>query len=283
MKHRGLPFGARGATQLVAMVALWCSLAFAADLKGAPDQASLRLDPRYDERPELAIVIDDLGLDWRRFRNVMAIDAPLTLSFLPYGRDAQAMLDVAAEAHETLLHLPMQPYGDLDAGPDQVTPGRDARVRQQTSTNLAKLVGYDGVNNHMGSRVTADRRAMRAVLRTLSNQDLFFLDSRTTTRSVSADVAQLVGASVVEATLFIDGDAGRGGEREVLRQLRLAVRIAERDGHAIVIGHPYPTTIAAVRRWLETEDAQSVRLVTVGDLVPRKETIDPAPLSALRF
>ncbi|MEO1656726.1 MAG: divergent polysaccharide deacetylase family protein [Pseudomonadota bacterium] len=228
-------------------------------------------------------MIDDLGLDWGRFQAVMAIDAPLTLSFLPYGREAQAMLNAAKDEHETLLHLPMQPYGDLNAGPDQVTPGRGEHVRQQTRTNLEKLEGYDGVNNHMGSRVTANRRAMRSVLGVLKEEDLFFLDSRTTTRSVSADVAPTVGATVIEANLFIDGDAGRGGEPAVLRQLTLGAKLAARDGQAILIGHPYPTTIAAVNRWLTSEDASTVRLVTVSALLP---TPDPQPVESrptLRF
>jgi len=265
------------------MVAVWCSAALAGDLKAPQGEASLRLEPLYDERPELAIVIDDLGLDWARFRSVMAIDAPLTLSFLPYGKDAQAMLDAANVEHETLLHLPMQPFGHLDAGPDQVKPGRDSRVRAQTLTNLAKLEGYNGVNNHMGSRVTANRKAMRSVLKALVEEDLFFLDSRTTTRTVSADVAPMVGATVVEATLFIDGDKGRGGEREVLRQLNLGVRIAERDGQAILIGHPYAATLSALETWLESDEAKSVRLVRVSSFIAPQAKEDPEPLRSLRF
>ena len=177
----------------------------------------------------------------------------------------------------------MQPFGDLDAGPDQVKPGRDSRVRAQTLANLAKLEGYNGVNNHMGSRVTANRRAMRSVLKTLAEEELFFLDSRTTSRTVSADVAPMVGATVVEATLFIDGDKGRGGEREVLRQLSLGVRIAERNGQAILIGHPYAATLSALETWLESDEAKTVRLVRVSSFVKPSTREDPEPLRSLRF
>ncbi|MEO1043055.1 MAG: divergent polysaccharide deacetylase family protein [Pseudomonadota bacterium] len=255
----------------------------AGDLKAPTVDAPARLTPRFDERAQLAIVIDDLGLDWQRFHKVMAIEAPLTLSFLPYGKDAQEMLDLAAGQHEVLLHLPMQPYGTLNAGPDQVTPGSDASIKRQMRSNLAKLTGYDGVNNHMGSRVTADRQAMRSVLGILQEQDLFFLDSRTTTRSVSADIAPMVGARVVENAHFIDGDAGRGGKREALRQLRLGAQIAKRDGSAIIIGHPYPMTLAALESWLKSDEAKSVKLVTVSAMVPKSEKAASRQGTSLRF
>ncbi|MEM6913832.1 MAG: divergent polysaccharide deacetylase family protein, partial [Pseudomonadota bacterium] len=266
------------------LLAVWCcSSALAGDLKAPAAEAPARLAPRYDERALLAIVIDDMGLDWARFRAVMAIDAPLTLSFLPYGKDAQAMLDIAADQHDVLLHLPMQPFGDLDAGPDQVTLGKDAAVRRQVNNNLEKLTGYHGVNNHMGSRVTADRQTMRSVLDVLNDKGLFFLDSRTSTRSVSSDVAPLVGARVIENAHFIDGEAGRGGKREALRQLTLGAQVAKRDGSAVVIGHPYPMTIAALEAWLQTDEAKSIKLVKLSTLLPESEQVSEQSPSTLRF
>lgn len=253
--------------------------AAASELRGT---LPLRLEAKPDQRPRMAVVIDDLGLDWRRFEASNGLPIPLTLAILPYGIEAQAMADAAASHHEVILHMPMEPYRrKADAGPDMVRPGDDAAVRRAVMANLAKLGGYRGVSNHTGSRTTASRSAMRIVLGELAGRNLYFLDNKTTPQSVAAGLAAETGASVIEADLFLDGDFGRGGSRHATQQLDRAARIARERGYAIVIGHPYPTTLAALERWTADHsvdfDFVRVRDIVAAGSLPAVARGSPAP------
>ncbi|MEE4212448.1 MAG: divergent polysaccharide deacetylase family protein [Parvularcula sp.] len=238
-----------------------------------------RLSPRPDPRPVIAIVIDDLGLDWGRFESVNAMEVPMTLAILPYGSDAQAMIDRVSPRHEVMLHLPMAAERETaPMGPDAVPIGPEDAVRDALLRNLTKISGYSGVNNHTGSRTTSDEAAMAIVLEELRERDLYFLDSRTSPQSVAARVGQSQGAKVIEGTLFLDGDFGRGGEAHVRAQLEQLETTAKRDGFAIGIGHPYPSTIAVLKTWAP-EARTRLRFVTTAELAARTANEDPVHIS----
>ncbi|MFC3302966.1 divergent polysaccharide deacetylase family protein [Parvularcula lutaonensis] len=234
-------------------------------------RAPMRLAAVRDERPKVAIVIDDVGLDWRRFQAVNRLPMPVTIGFLPYGPDAQAMLDSKDPRHDAILHLPMEPHRRKeDAGPDMVPTGAPDAVRAALHANLAKLTGFSGVNNHTGSKTTADETAMRIVLSELEARGLYFLDSMTTPRTKAKRVSATTGATVIEGDLFLDGDFGKGGEKHVRRQLRRLEKIAEKHGEVIAIGHPYPATISVLNEWA-LERGADLQFVRAKDLAAEVE------------
>lgn len=217
-------------------------------------------------RPRIAIVIDDLGLSQAAFARVNALPGPLTLAFLPYGEDAQAMLDAVRSVHEPILHLPTEPVARTeDAGPDMLRVGSAPAIRRALAANLAKLSGFEGVNNHTGSRFTSDPAAMRVLLGELDARGLYFLDSVTAPRPVSARLAAANGYRVAARDVFLDDDYD-GGAAAVRAQLAEVERIARAEGQAIAIGHPYKATAAALGPWLVTAQARGFELVTVGQL-----------------
>jgi len=248
---------------------LWQENAPVAGVLEANPSPSARADvlaPQQDTRPEVAIVIDDLGLDWERFQAVNRLPVPVTLAFLPYGTDAQAMLDTADGRHSTILHMPMEPKRRKHhAGPGMVKAGKPAAIRNAVHAQLNQLSGYRGVNNHTGSAITENKSAMATVLATLQGEGLYFLDSKTTPDSRAAEAGAPFGALVLEADLFLDGDFGRGGRAHVQRQLKLLEATARRNGSAIGIGHPYPTTIAALNDWA-AEKRLALHFVTTDEL-----------------
>ncbi|MFO0997196.1 MAG: divergent polysaccharide deacetylase family protein [Alphaproteobacteria bacterium] len=222
-------------------------------------------------RPMIAIVIDDVGVDRRRSERALALPAPLTMAFLPYARD---LPHLAAEArsrgHELLVHVPMEPLGgDKDAGPE---PLRDAlsaeEMRRRLDWMLARFDSYVGINNHMGSRLTQDPRAMRIVLEDLRERGLLFLDSRTTAETVGAKLGRELGLPVVERDVFLDNDERADRVREKLKETE---RVAEKKGHAIAIGHPHDGTIEALGAWLPDAQARGFVLVPVSAIALEEE------------
>src|SRR4029077_3480607 len=121
-----------------------------------------------------------------------------------------------------------------------------------------------GVNNHQGSRATADPALMQALMPALRQRGLFFVDSRTTAATVAYDTAEHDGVRAASRKVFLDDTPTR---EAILAQLDLAARDARRDGWSIAIGHPHPATIAALREGVPRLEARGIRLVFASDVV----------------
>lgn len=217
--------------------------------------------------PMLAIVIDDWGYAWEAADDFLALDVPLNVAVIPHlPHSRRHAEEAAARGHRVLLHLPMEPQSpDWDLGEGAVTTAMAGpEIRAEVLRALDAVPGVRAVNNHMGSKATADPAVMRAVLEALKERDLFFLDSRTTADSVAVQVARELGVPVLENDRFIDPDYDPERIRE---RLLSAARIAEERGWAIVIGHVRPETYEGVVRALPELSARGVRLVHLDEIL----------------
>jgi polysaccharide deacetylase 2 family uncharacterized protein YibQ len=121
-----------------------------------------------------------------------------------------------------------------------------------------------GVNNHQGSRATADPALMAALMPELRRRGLFFVDSRTLASTVAYSTAKRLGVRAASRKVFLDDSENR---EAILQQLELAAHDAEREGFAIAIGHPRPDTIAVLALDLPRLASRGIRLVFVSDVV----------------
>ena len=222
--------------------------------------------PVRPARARLAVVIDDWGYGWRAADAFFALDAPLTVAvipFLPHSRE-QA-LKARRRGFEVLVHLPMEPEDPaLDPGPHAITTRLSSEeIRRRVEEAIDAVPGAVGVSNHMGSRATADPRVMEAVLEAVRRRGLFFLDSRTTPRSVVGAVAARMGMPWARNDLFLDGDRS---VPYVRARLLLAAHRALETGQAVAIGHVQPATAAALALVLPELRREGIRLVPVSEL-----------------
>ncbi|MBI5970110.1 MAG: divergent polysaccharide deacetylase family protein [Deltaproteobacteria bacterium] len=214
--------------------------------------------------PMLAIVIDDMGRDMLTLDALFDVGVPINVAVLPHlRRSRETAVSVHKAGWDVLLHLPMEPKGS-----DKNDPGRGAlwtgmtpdEVRAQMSLDLDTVPFAVGVNNHMGSKFTEDEPLMKDVLLDIKKRRLFFLDSRTSANSVAGRIAAEMGVPSVDRNVFLDN------ERDVVSikaRIAEAVRVAKKKGFSVVIGHPYPETIAALKQTLagiNNKDARIVRL-----------------------
>ena len=194
----------------------------------------------YD-KPLLAIVIDDLGR-YKNTKKLIAYDTPLTLSFLPYAPSLKKQIQAAKDnGHEVMTHMPMEPFSKK--------PSERFMIKQKHSAakilkNLKAAVdafehNHVGVNNHMGSRITSDAKAMKIILEEVKSRGLFFLDSKTTPKTVVEAVAKTVDIPYIGRDVFLDDEHDT---KSPLYRLRQAVRLAKKRGSAVVIGHPFTKT-----------------------------------------
>lgn len=199
-------------------------------------------------RPRVALIIDDIGYDRPLAEKLIALDAPLTFAVLPHSPHQKALARLAdARGREILLHLPMEPreYPAVDPGPGALlaamTP--DALL-EELERDLRAVPFARGVNNHMGSRLTADADRMNQVFSVLKRRGLFFVDSRTSEESTCRSAARLFQVPFAQRDVFLDH---RPEPEFIRRQLAALVRLARSRGEAIGIAHPHPTTYAVLR------------------------------------
>lgn len=227
-----------------------------------------------DQRPMIAIVIDDLGPSAKRTFAVADLRAPLTLAFLPYAGGLAEQTAAAREAgHELMIHMPMEPEGSEAPGPGALLVSlSDAEFHERLLKNLDVFDGAVGLNNHMGSRLTRDSERMSLVMAELRRRDLLFVDSRTTPKSVGPVEALRHGVPFAARDVFLDNEPNLAA---VLRQLERVELLARRKGVAIGIGHPNDATLQALRRWLPTLPQRGFRLVPVSSIVARNSCVEP--------
>ena len=224
-------------------------------------------EPPAVNRPRLVIVIDDLGESMATARRLADLPFKVTFSVLPHNTKARQVAELARhKGLELLLHLPSEPDGypkTANSGPGTLRVNMsDAALERALADNLARLPEVDGVNNHMGSRLTRDARAMTVVLAHLKGRGKFFLDSLTTSQSSVQQVCSKLGMRYYRRHIFLDNSAT---EHAILLQLKKAESLAKRTGTAVAIGHPYPQTISALESWARTRD-MSVTICTIQDI-----------------
>jgi polysaccharide deacetylase 2 family uncharacterized protein YibQ len=218
-------------------------------------------------RPRIAIIIDDLGYDPAIADQFIGLGAPVTLSILPNSPFAR---EIAESAHrngiETMLHLPMEPveYPAVDPGPGALLTAMSADdLIAQLNRNIDQIPHAVGVNNHMGSKMTASSSQIYQVFSVLKQRGLFFIDSRTTSRSVCQASARLFKLRFAQRDVFLDNRL----EPAVIRfQLDQLVEAATTHGEAIGIAHPHEMTLQVLKGTLG-ELVLQVQLVAASELV----------------
>jgi len=231
----------------------------------------LDLAPQPPEPPtasaRLVIIIDDLGESVTTARRLATLPFKVTFSVLPHNTKARQVAQVARhEGLELLMHLPCEPDGypqKADSGPGTLRVNMsDAELERLLTDNLSRLPEVDGVNNHMGSKLTRDARAMNVVLAHLKGRGKFFVDSLTTSGSSVRKICTKLGMRYYRRHVFLDNSAT---EHAILLQLQKAESLAKRTGVAVAIGHPYPATLSALELWAKKRD-MSVTICTIQDI-----------------
>ncbi|MBN1885472.1 MAG: divergent polysaccharide deacetylase family protein [Candidatus Krumholzibacteriota bacterium] len=222
--------------------------------------------------PTVAIVIDDFGYRCDALVDeFLAVPVPLTITVIPGLRHSGRVCRKAAAAgKEILCHLPMEPErgADDDGEIPLVRVDMDeGEIRRIVAKALESTPGAAGINNHMGSKATADRYVMRAVLAECRARGLFFLDSVTSARSIVAETAAELGVFTAANDIFIDN---RGeDERDNLRKL---LSLAKRRGRAVGIMHVRRSSLEQLRWFVEEASRNGIRFGTASEMIRRRDT-----------
>jgi polysaccharide deacetylase 2 family uncharacterized protein YibQ len=218
---------------------------------------------------KLAVIVDDCGYDSGIVRKMTALKQNISFAVIPY-RDvsAEALAIIKNSGKEALLHLPMEPL-DRSQQSEKITIAvdmSDDEIKQITRKAIEQLPGVAGVNNHQGSRATADERVMKAVLSVVKERRLFFIDSFTQPKTIAYRLAGQMGVRTAVNRAFMDGEADVAYIKGRLRQ---AASSALKEGSYIAICHARPQTAAALSEMVGEMEKMGVEFVFVSALTSR--------------
>jgi polysaccharide deacetylase 2 family uncharacterized protein YibQ len=190
---------------------------------------------------QIAIVIDDFGNSMDGTEQMMQLPIKITVAVMPFlpttKQDAEAAY---AKGHDVIVHLSMEPIrGNRKwLGPGAITTGlSNEEIRKRVEAAIDDVPHAIGMNNHMGSKATSDERVMKVVLQVCKERGMFFLDSRTSYRTVVSKVASEVGVPTLNNNVFLDDVYTK---HHVLRQIVEVKKYLKDHEKCVVIGHVGP-------------------------------------------
>jgi len=235
-------------------------------------QTSQPLPPKEKLAParhgKLAIIVDDMGSSMKDAERLLAIDIPLTFSVIPGLANSRKVANAAhARGRGVMIHMPMEPQGypgqRLESNGLLVSQG-EGEITARVEAYLKDVPHATGANNHMGSGFTEHEDKMQPVLEVLKKNGLYFVDSKTSSRSVGYPMAVRMGIQAGTRNVFLDNDQNVAKVKEQLAQ---AATLAAKRGGVIAICHPHAGTIQALEEMMPKLHKEGITFVTAAQIV----------------
>ena len=219
---------------------------------------------------QIALIIDDMGNN-RQDSLAFALPANVAFAILPNKPLSKAFSNrAAAQQREVMLHMPMESLtGNNQEKNVLLSSMRPQQIVQTLKTALSSVPHAVGVNNHMGSRLTQLTLPMSVTMEFLSEQGLFFVDSRTTKYSKAEVIAKQNGVLSTKRNVFLDHTPST---EQIDKQFQRLLRLSKKHGYAVGIAHPYPQTLEYLKVHLNTLQQQGIELVKLSDVVSTAAT-----------
>jgi uncharacterized protein len=224
---------------------------------------------------QLAIIIDDIG--YNRVLGLRTADLPetITLAVLPFTPHARELAERAhQQGKEIMLHAPMSNRHQYPLGPGALVSGmHKTEFLQVLRENIANIPHLKGVNNHMGSQLTEQAEPMSWLMEELKDRQLYFIDSRTSAQTQALKMAEQIHLPSLKRDVFLDDERSSSA---IQRELVRALKLANKQGSAIAIGHPYRETLTQLEQIHPLLDQYQVQLVKVSQLMPANQLLPKA-------
>ncbi|WP_067869314.1 divergent polysaccharide deacetylase family protein [Neptuniibacter marinus] len=219
-----------------------------------------------NEDPVMVIIIDDIGDNKEKGLAAIKLPGVITYAFLPHTPYSFELAQTAyGLGKEVILHAPMENKAGLRLGPGALTQQHSLQqVNQILNEDLDSIPHVVGMNNHMGSLLTEDRQRMDIVMSVIRERNMFFIDSLTTPNTVAWQLAHEYKIPYLIRDVFLDNQPHRA---YIHNQFKQALSLAVTQGHAVVIGHPYPETIAYLSEVIPILAELNIKLVSASELL----------------
>lgn len=223
---------------------------------------SIVTERAHQAMPTITLIIDDIGYNLRNGQRAIQLPGEVTFAILPHTPHSKRLAKEAhAQGKTVMLHAPMSNVLNHKPGPGALTPNMDkATFVSELKRSLAAIPFVQGLNNHMGSELTQDPEKMRWLMQVATEQQLFFVDSRTTAASVAADIARQKQVPHLSRDIFLDHIRT---PEAVNASFDLLIKKAQQYGHIVGIGHPHSVTLDMLEKRLPQLEQLGIKLISV--------------------
>jgi polysaccharide deacetylase 2 family uncharacterized protein YibQ len=214
-----------------------------------------------------SIIIDDIGPNYERAHRVATAPIAFTLAILPQTNYAREIANIAhAQGKEVILHLPMQSVAHHKLSPGTLSLHMTkSEFIDQLEKHIAAIPNLKGVNNHMGSLMTRHPGYMNWLMQALADQQgLYFIDSRTTDKSIAAQVAAEHDIPHLQRDIFLDPDFD---QHTIAQQFAKFIETVKANGSALAIAHPHPNSTKYILANIHRLKQNGIKLVPVSQLI----------------
>ncbi len=215
----------------------------------SPTEEPSAVEPREVKTTgKLVLIIDDFGYrDDEVSNGFLELEIPFTCAIIPGHAQSRRFARLAVEAgKEVIVHMPME--STVPTRGEEVYILSTKMTSQEIEARVRKVLEHlpeaAGMNNHQGSKATADSRVMSVLGTVLKEAGKYFIDSRTTVATVAETTMRSLGVSTRRRNVFLDNDADPALIRQQLDEL---ARTARKSGVAVGIGHAKPNTLAVLK------------------------------------
>ncbi|MGP1931157.1 MAG: divergent polysaccharide deacetylase family protein [Arsenophonus sp. ET-YP4-MAG3] len=217
---------------------------------------------------KLAIVIDDIGYRKKEDNQILDLPVAISIAILPNSSHGKEMAEKAfQQGREVLIHMPMKPISHQPLEKNTLTPEMSVtEIEKNIITAIEQVPHAKGMNNHMGSAITANLTVMLNIMRIISHYDLYFLDSVTISNTKVNEAAKVFTLPTLRRNIFLDDIKTK---TQIRKQFIYAISFARKNGSSIVIAHPYFTTIDILQQIL-FELPTDIELVAISTLLNNK-------------
>lgn len=234
-----------------------------------PIHAETPIDQPHD-KAKIVLIIDDMGNSLTLGRRAISLEGAINYAFLPHRPHSKTLANLAhQQTKEVLLHLPMSNLNNHPTGAGTLKPRMN---RQEFLTilneDIASIPHIKGLNNHTGSLLTQLRQPMDWLMSSLKQQQLYFIDSRTSPRTVAATMAARHQLPTLKRDVFLDNNRDL---EAIDRQFQRLIELAKTRGMAVAIGHPYPETLEYLEYALPRLHTLGVSLTLASDALKQEE------------
>ena len=228
-----------------------------------------------NETPKIAFVIDDFGQDRAGVEQMLNLDIPLTCAIIPFMEHSiDDMKMIIENGKEAILHMPMEADQYLPEswyGPKMIKNNYDSKqIKEVMQECIDSLPDIKGVNIHIGSGVSQNEKQMMAVMEVVKDNNLYFLDSRTSDKSVCNEVAKELKVDYQYRDVFLE-KTKHAEYNHIVSQIQKAIDIAKSNGKAVIIGHVGPeggeVTAKAIKDSIPSIKNANVEIVPLSQIV----------------
>jgi polysaccharide deacetylase 2 family uncharacterized protein YibQ len=220
--------------------------------------------------PAISIVVDDFGFfNNRLVKEFLELEVPVTISVIPGLKHSEKICRMAESAgKEALCHLPMEPEkGADDVGdiPLVRTAMSGKEIERIVQKALKTTPGVIGMNNHMGSKATADRAVMDAIMNVCAKEGMIFFDSLTSSKSVVREAAAAAGVGSSRNDLFLDNN-----KKDTRENMKKFLSLAARRGRVVAIMHVRRESLEDLKWMIGEARRKGIRFIKLSEMIGSK-------------